>query len=409
MTNAAFWSLISDWLDSYCFAVSGLLLVAVCALLPGSAVAHQPSLGYLVVEKAADESPGLTATWDIALRDLDIAIDLDQNRDGRLIWGEVRTRVADIVGYAVPALSLSSDSQLCRAAGHRFSLVRRQDGAYARLSFDSICPDAPNGLALKYTLFSDLDSSHRLLVTWGGQSQSLTNDGGLNELPGGSNGAPGSWPIVGFIASGIHHILIGWDHLAFLTALLIAATLCRAAPVSEPVARATGKGSNRQTSVLSRTNLRELFWTVTAFTVAHSITLALATLELVQLPARPVEAVIAASICIAGLVNLGPQRWRRASAGPAIAFFFGLIHGFGFASVLAESGATGTSLIIGLLGFNLGVEVGQLLFVAVALPFLWILGHRHRVRTGSGAAISVVLVLMGFVWFVERVFNVAVI
>jgi hypothetical protein len=148
------------------------------------------------------------------------------------------------------------------------------------------------------------------------------------------------------------------------------------------------------------------FWdvarVVTAFTVAHSITLSLATLELVSLPSRAVEAAIAASVLLAALNNLHPvvlgRRWL-------VAFGFGLIHGFGFASVLAELGLPGDALLLALLAFNLGVELGQLAIVVVFLPLAYALRrstlYRHVVFTGGSALIAV----LAAVWFAERAFN----
>jgi hypothetical protein len=144
-----------------------------------------------------------------------------------------------------------------------------------------------------------------------------------------------------------------------------------------------------------------LFKIITAFTVAHSITLALAVLGVVVVPERLVESVIAASIVYVALENIflghaPSQRWL-------VSFLFGLVHGFGFASALDPLHLPARHLAIALVSFNLGVEAGQALVVALLLPVLiWMRGahwERRTVQTASGA-----VALMGFIWFMERVF-----
>jgi hypothetical protein len=175
----------------------------------------------------------------------------------------------------------------------------------------------------------------------------------------------------GFFALGVHHILGGWDHLLFLLALVLRG----GAPLS-------------------------LLRIVTAFTVAHSVTLALAGLHVVSLPGRLVEPVIALSITFVALENLtgpppGSHRW-------IVSFVFGLVHGFGFASALGPLDLPRFRLAGALLAFNLGVEAGQVAVIALALPgLLWVERHRWEPRFVQVA--SIVLALAGLAWFVERV------
>ncbi len=141
---------------------------------------------------------------------------------------------------------------------------------------------------------------------------------------------------------------------------------------------------------------------VTAFTVAHSLTLSLATLDVVSLPARISESAIALSVVLAALNNLFPiirgSRW-------IVAFCFGLVHGFGFASVLTDLSLPKGGLAVALVGFNLGVEIGQLAIVGTFLPFAYVLRrtwlYRGVVLVGGSSAI----VLVATVWFVERALN----
>ena len=207
-----------------------------------------------------------------------------------------------------------------------------------------------------------------------------------------------------FVAAGIHHILIGPDHLLFLVGLLLLG------------------GS-----------FRRLVLVVSAFTIAHSVTLSLAALSLVSPPAWIVEPAIALSIVYVGADNLTVQRLRREREpsaragggapaqhegwGPAsaersprdvrvwIAFAFGLIHGFGFASVLREMGLPARALGWSLFSFNLGVEIGQLVVVAVVASAIAAIRKRSE-AAGRRLAVagSIAVILAGAFWFIERVF-----
>jgi len=176
-----------------------------------------------------------------------------------------------------------------------------------------------------------------------------------------------------FLGLGIEHILSGYDHLLFLFALLV---VCR--------------------------NLRSILTVITCFTVAHSITLALATLDIVRLPGRIVEPLIAVSIAYVGIENLirgDAPKWRW-----LITFSFGLVHGLGFADALREFGigSAGFGVVFPLVGFNLGVEIGQLSVAAVILPILWQL-RKHPVFVRRWVpACSIGIALAGSYWMVER-------
>ena len=177
-----------------------------------------------------------------------------------------------------------------------------------------------------------------------------------------------------FLKLGIKHILTGYDHLLFLAGLLIA---CR--------------------------RFSTMAGIVTCFTIAHSITLALAALDVVTLPSRIVEPLIAASIVYVGVENL-LRRGEQPKGRWALTFGFGLVHGFGFASVLKEIGlgAGGSSLVAPLFSFNLGVEVGQIAVAALLLPVLFKLRRiPNFVRYGLPTA-SALVVILGSYWLLQR-------
>lgn len=178
-----------------------------------------------------------------------------------------------------------------------------------------------------------------------------------------------------FLKLGVEHILKGYDHLLFLFGLLVA---CR--------------------------RFSTMALIITCFTLAHSVTLALAALDVVTLSPRVVEPLIAASIVFVGVENLlrrDEPKWRW-----ALTFVLGLIHGFGFAGVLKEAGlgSSGGALLVPLFSFNLGVELGQIAVTAVILPLLWKLRDWPAFERYGRQALSAVVVLLGAYWLVQRVF-----
>lgn len=209
----------------------------------------------------------------------------------------------------------------------------------------------------------------------------------------------GVW--TGFVAMvrlGMHHIFIGLDHVLFIIALILPSVVRRKKHVY-PQTVTDRKDGNRWVPVGS---FKEAFWAilkvVTSFTLAHSITLSLASLGILELPSRPVETIIAFSIALAALHNIYPL-WKAREW--IIAFVFGLFHGFGFAGVLGEKGLSGDYMAYTLLGFNVGVEIGQVLIICAIFPLLFLLrkwkGYDRFVFWGS-----IALILVSTQWVIER-------
>lgn len=380
------------------------------ALGSGTAHAHRSSDAFINLsrpEAGSSTDASIQLRWDIALRDLDARLDLDVDRDGRLTWGEVRRRHADIERLAVNALSLSRGASRCAASPMTQQLDQHSDGTYAVLSFTYRCPasslEEANTLRLRYELFKGFDAGHRAILTYGSISRVLSPDADtplqlmLPEITAQTaaadeNGgaAVTSLNALGsFIGTGMHHILIGWDHLAFLALLILPSVLIR--QQGRWIAAEHWQAS-----------LKSLLMTVTAFTLAHSITLSLSALGAVVPPPGLIEPLIALSIVAAAALNLWPLPKIRTWA---LAFGFGLVHGFGFASALSDAGLTGIGLAVGLLGFNLGVELGQILFIALCWAPLWFFRRSASLGPRAVPALSVVLGLMGAAWFVQRVFD----
>jgi len=365
----------------------GVWLACLCA--PLAALAHKPSDSYLSITQADDGA--LSGRWDIALRDLDFAIGLDADGDGAITWGEVRARHADIAAYALARLALRGDDQPCSVQAGAQMLDDHTDGTYTVLPLTIHCAAPPSRLSIGYTLFADLDPQHRGLLNLraNGLARSAVLDPQATaqafEL-----GEANRWAqFVDYLREGVSHIWIGLDHILFLLSLLLPAVM-------------TWRGARWQPVAGFRPAFWDVFRVVTSFTVAHSITLSLAALGIVALPSRLVESAIAASVVVAALNNLRPlvegRRWL-------VAFGFGLVHGFGFASVLTELGLPRDALVLALVGFNLGVECGQLMIVALFLPLAYSLRasafYRRTVMAGGSLAIAAI----AGIWLAERLFG----
>jgi HupE / UreJ protein len=365
-------------------------LIFVASALPPAAAAHSASTAYLEVDASAANVP--TLQWRIPLRDLDALLNLDANGDERLSWGEVADRATDINALAATAMTVSDGTSPCTMRFDAPRFVRVADTSYAHLDAVVAC-GAGNTVTIGYRLFEGVDPSHRALVSMQGESQPrVVAPGATIDIPQAGMTENASSGFSGFLLSGIAHIAGGFDHLLFLLTLLL--------PVL--VQRRSGRW-------VPRDHVQGAFWDVvwiaTAFTIAHSITLALATFDVIRIPPRVIEPLIALTIVVTAVNNVWPIVTRKLAA---VAFAFGLIHGFGFAEVLTPLALPRFEMATALLGFNLGVELGQLAIVAVAFFGLASLrrwpGYPRWILVLGSLLIAVVAVL----WFVERVFDVSI-
>ena len=323
-------------------SVAALLVLAAAfaTAMAGRACAHKSSDSYLSLELKDNEDsdhPGkgpkgaqsITGQWDLSLRDLDYAIGLDSNDDGILTWGEVRAHHDAIADFALGGLTITADDRPCAKRVTDHLIDQHSDGAYEVLRFAVDCPANFQTLAIRYTLLFNLDPQHRglLRVTEHGQTHSAV-----------LSPAADSWrftrgqrvslirQFLAYFHEGVWHIWTGYDHILFLSSLLLPAVL----------ERRNGKWRPVETF---RAAFLEILRIVSAFTLAHSITLSLAVLGVIDLPSRLIEAAIAASVILAALNNLHPLVMKRLWL---VAFGFGLVHGLGSPMCCANSDCPAT-------------------------------------------------------------------
>jgi len=376
------------WLAA-AWALFGLLSVPL-------AYAHSSSNSYLTLSTSG---PVLMLRADVHMRDLDLIFDLDANHDGQVTWGETLARSPELNDWLVQGIALTAAGQKCALGGADLQASEHADGTYLSAQWSVSCPGLSSAadvvdadLALRYDLIFAQDSLHRglLKVDFGDdQTSALLSP----ERPEVQVSRADSSPLKVFaryILEGVWHIWIGIDHIVFLLSLLVMA----------PLQSSRQRVVHWQAASQARPVVLDVLAVVTAFTVAHSITLGLTITGWLTPPPDMVEPAIALSVVLAALNNLlgvnALKRWR-------LAFVFGLVHGFGFASVLLDLGLPTRALLAALGGFNLGVELGQLAIVGVFLPLAWWLRHTRFYRWVVVAGGSSAIVVLGVFWTLERV------
>lgn len=364
------------------------LLLVLMSLWLAPAHADKFSDSYLFLDAKEKLVEG---QWDIALRDLDNVIGLDRDGDGAITWDETRSKNAEIAAYALPRLALSTPRGNCQLSAGEQLVDHHSDGAYIVLRFQASCPSTIDSLTIRYSLLFDVDPQHKGLLKLKGNGSTLTGIFSADQRVGTfSTSKPSQLQdFVAYVKTGIWHIWTGFDHLLFLFSLLLPAVLY-------------SSGARWQPSSSFKASCLDVLKIVTAFTVSHSLTLSLATLHIVTLPSRWVESAIAASVIVAALNNLYPvvrgRRWL-------VAFAFGLVHGFGFATVLTDLALPPAQLTLALVGFNCGVELGQLVIVAIFLPFAFVLRRTWLYQRVAVIAGSLMITAVASIWLIERAFD----
>ncbi|MEO7208613.1 MAG: HupE/UreJ family protein [Steroidobacteraceae bacterium] len=360
--------------------------LAFVLLLAGPlAHAHIASNGFLTLRVDGSKIAGAI---ELAIRDGELAVGLDRDSNGKVTWGELKAGQTPLQNYLQGHLRLAGADGPCRLKFAPVEVNDRVDGTYLWLPLTAECGGTLKRLFIDYTLLDAEDPSHRGLLTLfaNGAAQTAVLGGSAGTRQFELNHASAWSAFVEYLRAGIWHIWSGIDHLLFLLSLLLPAVLVRrqnrweAVPIAGPA-------------------FLNIVKVVSAFTLAHSITLSLAAFDVIRLPSRLTESVIAASIIIAALNNVFPRitegRWR-------IAFAFGLLHGFGFASVLTEMGLPKGARLISLVAFNLGVETGQLAVVLAVMPLAYLLRATRFYRRGVMPWGSSAIACLALFWFLQR-------
>jgi hydrogenase/urease accessory protein HupE len=353
-----------------------LLMALVAALCWGvAASAHQMNLSNARIELNADRSVQVEVALKGSDADRLAGTKVYDERTDRVQPDALSTGSEAIARYVLAhAVVLGDNGASCSHGPAKVS----PDGDGVTVGVLWSCEGVNGRLVYRSTVLTSLDRSARQVVlirSADGESQALL-DAQETDVTLAEGGAQSTLQVVGrYLAAGIEHIFLGYDHVAFLIAVVLWAR--RLWPVVK---------------------------IVTSFTVAHSVTLSLAALKIVEIPATIIEPAIAASIVFVAVENFVSRdvgrRWR-------VTFLFGFIHGFGFADALQEFGLPRRALVQALASFNVGVEIGQVAIVSIVLPLL-LLVDQARIRGMAGRSASTVYVLSGVIavlgcyWFLAR-------
>ena len=354
-----------------------LFLVLMALGFATVAQAHETTRSYLTLTRAGQ---AVTLDFRVAFRDIEVAVWMDENLDGQIIWAELEQRRDAVAAYVMARISLDAGG-VCDLRLDRSGASRTGGIDYLDLTFVGQCPAATTPLTLRSDLFLDIDPDHRMFLTAPNGSQS-TNDvlRATNPQITLSVGSSGLWATFqSYLWAGVEHLLGGADHIVFLVVLMLPAVAI-----------------GRQQPGLA---MRSVIAAVTGFTVAHALTLIAGVTALLRPPPSLIECLIALSILIAAVDNVRPF---IPAPRAAVAAFFGLFHGFGFAAALDVLHLNGPDFVLALLGFNIGIEVAQIGLVLILFPALVLLSNGRIVLwLGSGLG-----GLAGFGWLIYRLIGV---
>lgn len=393
------------------------LLVFLLLFTPLVSYAHKPNQSYIYLR--VYEKDGVEGRFEVNYVDLNKI--LATNFDKKTSFEEFEPYLEQLQKYFLSHTSFNSTF-----GNHKISYIGASRGnvglgSFLRLNFkleNSL--NVPDELEVEYSGIFEKDDTHRgfLLIEYNWKAGVINNEAmiSLSFTPDDTKDTlsitdTSVWKgFVAMVKQGIWHIWIGLDHILFLLALILPSVVRRwsdpriaQSTVDRPEIKKSGSITWDWFPVERfKPAFLYIVKVVTFFTLAHTITLSLASLQLIDLPSRLVESIIALSIGLAAYHNIRPifkgKDWL-------IAFIFGLFHGFGFASVLADLGLTSEFLTLSLLGFNIGVEIGQLVIIFMIFPVLFLI-RRSRLYPKILVYGSALLIVISLYWFIERAFDV---
>lgn len=361
----------------------GCLFILLIGLFPGMAQSHQTSTSYLSLNTGQEGE--IVASYQVKIEDLSWLIDFDENNDLAVSWGEVKQRKPALTMWLQQHLILTNEAQSCGP----INLIQLLTDAhfnepYLVMDFSLNCQQTKE-LVLTYTGLYDLNNKHKLIVDY------QDNDQRSNRIMhqqqqqiSFSSQQPNHWlTLVEYIYQGVVHILIGLDHVLFVLCLLLAAVLRK----------------NQDGSIISiKATIWHVLALVTTFTLAHSVTLILTATHWLSFSSRWVEIIIATTVALTALHNLSPFIKKLV----LVTFVFGLFHGMGFAGVLGELGLPSNAKLLPVLGFNVGVELGQIMIIAILLPVLLVIQRKSRLYETLFKTCSLLILLLACYWVAVR-------
>lgn len=361
-----------------------------------SAQAHQFSTAYLAIQTQSSQ-PKVTAEYRLAVRDLSLLVPLEMSENRQITWGAIKAQNGELAKLLTQDMQWKSGNTACSMNPQREPLALDNVAGlpYLVMYLSVDCGDAA-ATALDYRVLQHVDNGHRLIMSLQDADQpnvaarTWLIAPSVTSLDASESGASSlTQTFKTYVKEGLHHILSGYDHLLFLFCLLLPAVYVRKDQQWVPVKS-------------SMTAIRQTLYIATAFTLAHSITLSLAALNVIALPSKLVESVIAFSIALAALSNLFPIFGTKQIR---VAFVFGLIHGFGFASVLSDLPLMTDARLMALFSYNFGIELGQIVCILLFFPIALALRQRvfyRQVMFKGGSMVACVLALL---WMTQRIFD----
>lgn len=355
----------------------------------------------------------ITGVWKVSINALNFIKDMDINNDGYVKWGEIRQHQAELYQLLMNNLKLAGKTGECNIFSvneRNLALETILEMNYIVVPFKSNC--SVNEIKdIAYTFYFNVDNDHKTIVTILNKKNVtkvhvLASDKQYVKL-----GEDNSDEFSNIVKEGFLHIWKGFDHIVFLITLIIGVLLVTKKSenfYSQPAYSDSKKLHKKIVSIVK---------VVTAFTIAHSITLSIAALEIVSLPVQIIEASIAATLVFAAIHNLRYQlatNIRKLLNWSAwkMAFIFGLFHGFGFANVLVELNLSSIDIAKTLLAFNVGVEIGQIIIVSIVVGILLLMMNNKILKNSRLETVLPVssgfVIVLGSIWFVERSFNLTV-
>ncbi|TMO28326.1 hypothetical protein CWC28_09175 [Pseudoalteromonas sp. S4492] len=360
-----------------------LLFTLFLLIFSFTSYAHQQSTAYLTLEQQTSHTLSLTGSWQASVTDLDKAINFDKNQDNVITWHEITSQQQAVLDYLNSHFNVLQQNQSCKVTvDGALSIDNHFNQSYIHVPLQVDCP-SDSSITVNYTALFDIDEHHQAIAAIAKSSRVFEQNTAKQVI----NFKEQSFTttFIEYVKQGILHIWMGTDHILFLIALLLGCVLLR-------------KQGEWQRVESKKQILVDTAWIITAFTLAHSMTLTATAMNIISPNTRWVELGIALSVLFAAINNIWPMIVRLGW----ITFCFGLLHGMGFASVLGELGLSNEYQLMSILAFNLGVEIGQLVILAICLPLLMLLRNNPWYKKAIMPAGSMLIAIMAIQWSIER-------